>query len=61
MCSIQGRSMIYHVCNGGHEGQYLICCEESEPIHIMGRPTALDGHETHHEVLKVQFGPHIMP
>ena len=59
--SIQGRSRISHVCNGGHEGWYCICGEYCETIHIEGWSTALDGHETYHEVFEGHFGLQIMP
>ena len=45
-----------HVCNDGHEGQYCICGEFSEPIHVEVKMfTALDGRETYHEVLEGHF------
>jgi hypothetical protein len=47
---------ISHVSKGGHKGQYCICGEYGEPIHVEGRFTELDGHEMHHEVLEKHFG-----
>lgn len=33
-CFIQTHSEISHVCNDGHEGQFCICGNYGEPIHI---------------------------
>ena len=43
------------------QGPILHCGEYSEPIHIKGRSTALDGRKPHHEVFERHFGLQIMP
>jgi hypothetical protein len=52
---------ISRVCNDGHEGQYCICGEYSEPIHVEALSTPLDGRERYHEVFEVHFRLQIMP